>query len=269
MKTSASLLLAADVAIAGLTWYIIQTRRWKKIAEAAPAPPPAAEANDVSSVGACCPRKSKKGANGNGGSSTTLVPATFAESYKLEYSIHRPSALLRNDIELVFRPDLDDVYHSDPRGKAAGLSKDDFLKAHLLAVPTWQPAENDLSEISFPVNQERRALLDNFDSWVKPIRARLGQWSDVSCPMEGTARFGTPTSAIYNELEGLTQLLRYESLPIGCCGIVLHPKWQRRAYPVTFFTLAPLEVCAARHASPTAAHDRAELVHPTRLTRCA
>ena len=140
MKTSASLLLAADVAIAGLTWYIIQTRRWKKIAEAAeaaPAPPPAAEANDVSSVGACCPRKSKKGANGNGGSSTTLVPATFAESYKLEYSIHRPSALLRNDIELVFRPDLDDVYHSDPRGKAAGLSKDDFLKAHLLGRP-WR-----------------------------------------------------------------------------------------------------------------------------------
>ena len=72
--------------------------------------------------------------------------------------------------------------------------------------------------------------------------ARLGTyWSDVSCPMEGHSRYGTPTSCIYNELEGLTQLLRYQALPIGCCGIVLHPEWQRRAYPVTFFTLAPLE----------------------------
>ena len=39
--------------------------------------------------------------------------------------------------------------------------------------------------------------------------------------MEGTARWGTPTSAIYNELEGLTTLLKYDAIPVGCCGIVL------------------------------------------------
>ena len=67
------------------------------------------------------------------------------------------------------------------------------------------------------------------------------------------ARYGTPTSAIYNELEGLTTLLRYDSIPIGCCGIVLHPQWHRRAYPVTLFTLAPLETLqsAFAHAEST------------------
>jgi len=241
-----ALLLAADVAIAALAWYIVQQRRWKKLADANAdatvglAPVDSSAPSDEKRI--CCTRQSTRTDKASAGSCTTLVSATFAESYRLEYSIHQPSALLRNDIELVFRPDLDDAYNADPRGKASGISKEAFLKAHLLAIPTWQPAENDLSEISFPVNQERRALLANFDSWVKPVREKLSShWSDVSCPMEGTARFGTPTSAIYNELEGLTQLLRYESLPIGCCGIVLHPKWQRRAYPVTFFTVAPLE----------------------------
>ena len=83
-------------------------------------------------------------------------------------------------------------------------------------------------------------------AWAAAVRPRLrGFWSDVSCPMEGHSRYGTPTSVIYNELEGLTSLLRYDSVPIGCCGIVLHPKWQRRAYPVTFFTTAPYDVLQA------------------------
>lgn len=183
------------------------------------------------------------GSSGGGGACKTLVPPTLSPAFQLEYSIHKPSRLLRNEIELVFRPDLEAVYQSDPRGAAAGVDKDDFLAAHLCAIPTWQPATQDLSEISPVVNEERRKLLVNFDKWAKPVRQRLlpKYWSDCSCPMEGTARFGTPTSTIYNELEGLTQLLRYDALPIGCCGIVLHPKWQRNAYPVTFFSTAPLD----------------------------
>ena len=166
----------------------------------------------------------------------------MCEALQIEYSIHKPSRLLRRDVELVFRPDLDDAYKADPRGAAAGFDKETFLREHLLAVPTWQPSEQDLSKMSFVVNEERRGLLKSFDAWAAAVRPRLeGYWSDVSCPMEGHSRYGTPTSVIYNELEGLTSLLRYDSVPIGCCGIVLHPRWQRRAYPVTFFTLAPPE----------------------------
>ena len=194
--------------------------------------------------GACCKRAGgakEKVASSSG--SVMLTLPTKCAAQELEYSVHRPSRLLRRDIELVFRPDIDAAYHSDPRGQQAGVTKEAFLEEHLLAVPTWQPAKRDLSEISFEVNQERRALLARFDAWAKSVRPRLdGFWSDCSCPMEGNARYGTPTSCIYNELEGLTSLLRYDSMPIGCCGIVLHPQWQRRAYPVTFFTLAPPEL---------------------------
>ena len=171
-----------------------------------------------------------------------IVVPTSSTSWRIEYSVHKPSRLLRADITLVFRPDLEAAHKADARGAPAGVAFDEFIAAHLLAIPTWQPSEHDLSEISAPVNLERRGLLRNFDSWAAVLRPALAPyWSDCSCPMEGTARYGTPTSAIYNELEGLTTLLRYDSIPIGCCGIVLHPQWHRRAYPVTLFTLAPLE----------------------------
>ena len=67
---------------------------------------------------------------------------------------------------------------------------------------------------------------------------------DVLCVYgkQGNAKYGTSTSVIYNELEGLTNLLKYSAIPIGCCGIVLHPQWGRGAYPVTLFTTAPLDV---------------------------
>ncbi len=172
----------------------------------------------------------------------TLVPPALLDAWQLEFSIHKPSRLLRRDIELVFRPDLQAEYERHPDGATAGTSLDDFLSSHLLAVPTWQPASLDLSEISDPVNEMRRGLLERFDEWCAAVRPALDPfWSDASCPVEGCAHFGSRTSVIYNELEGLTTLLKYQSVPVGCCGIVLHPSWGRQAYPVTFFTTAPLE----------------------------
>jgi hypothetical protein len=114
--------------------------------------------------------------------------------------VHRPSRLLRKDIELVFRPDLKTEYERHPAGAATGINPDDFLHAHLLAVPTWQPATRDLSEMSFEVNQERKGLLVNFVRWAEAVRAALAPcWADASCPVEGCAHFGTATSVIYNE----------------------------------------------------------------------
>ena len=255
-----AILLGIDLALAAVTVAIYQRHRQHKLAEAAKAAEaaalqPSAESNS------CCRRISSKLATR--GSCSTVVEPTLCPSYQLEYSIHQPSSLLRSDIELVFRPDLEAAYSSDPRGAKAGLDKDTFLKKYLLAIPTWQPSEHDLSEISFPVNQERRALLDNFETWCKPLREKITTWwSDVSCPLEGTARYGTATSAIYNELEGLTQLLRYQALPIGCCGIVLHPEWHRRAYPVTFFTLAPLEEVQAAIAAVEEERKRSGNIRP-------
>ena len=218
--------VAAAVGAATVVLYILHRRRSAAASAASAAPPPASNPAPKRPARECI----------------TLVPQTMCPALQLEYSVHKPSRLLRRDIELVFRPDLDTSYHTDPRGAAAGLDKEAYLEAYLLAVPTWQPSSHDLSEIAFEVNEERKGLLGNFDAWADSLRPRLVEhWSDVSCPMEGNARYGTPTSTIYNELEGLTSLLRYDSIPIGCCGIVLHPRWQRKAYPVTLFTLAPIE----------------------------
>ena len=68
-----------------------------------------------------------------------------------------------------------------------------------------------------------------------------------NCRILNTICFGS-------QLEGLTSLLKYSSIPLGCCGIVLHPEWQRCAYPVTFFTTAPLGLLQAAIAATDAEH---------------
>eukprot|EP00966_Prymnesium_polylepis_P253883 5868089-Prymnesium_polylepis.1 len=175
-----------------------------------------------------------------------LSPPAHSAAFNLEHSIHRPSRLLRNDIELVFRPDLADEFKRHEHGAAAGADKLDFLSKHLLVVPTWQPSSMDLSEMAEAVNVVRRGLLHDFDRWAGFVRQRLlPYWSDCACPVDGCARYGTRTPAIYNELDGLVTLLKYDALPVGCCGIVIHPRWTRAAYPVTFFTTAPPELLRA------------------------
>lgn len=76
----------------------------------------------------------------------------------------------------------------------------------------------------------------------------------VCMEKRGNAKYGTSTSVIYNELEGLTNLLKYSAIPIGCCGIVLHPQWGRGAYPVTLFTTAPLDVLKKASLTLNASH---------------
>ena len=126
--------------------------------------------------------------------SVTLVAPHLQVSWDLELSLHSPSRLLRRDVELVFRPDLEAEYRRHPNGSAAGTPKDDFLQQCLVAVPTWQPSRFDLSEMSDPVNTERRGLLANFEAWADQLRPKLAPyWSDVSCPVEGTPTPATPT----------------------------------------------------------------------------
>ena len=89
-----------------------------------------------------------------GAKQVTLAPPWLSEAFQVEHSIHRPSRLLLKDIEIVFRPDLEAEYERKKAAAAAGAQitgieeKEAFLRANLLAVPTWQPAQQDLSEIS-------------------------------------------------------------------------------------------------------------------------
>mmetsp|Transcript_34998 Transcript_34998/g.54695 ORF Transcript_34998/g.54695 Transcript_34998/m.54695 type:complete len:166 (+) Transcript_34998:74-571(+) len=131
---------------------------------------------------------------------------------------------------------------------------------NLLAIPTWQPAPTwaqivsgdwksyslDLSVYpSQEVNKVRKQLYNKILAWCSEMRKVMtarGHWFDAACPITGNCMFGDRSAHIYNELDGLTTMLGYEGEKIGCCGIVLHPLWEKAAYPVTAFTLAPYEV---------------------------
>lgn len=142
------------------------------------------------------------------------------DSRSIEASIHSPKGLLMRDIELVFFPDLVEHYcqsfpgspdppalegacASDVRSSAAYKT---YIRDNVIAIPTWQPAKNDLStDLVESINTERRKLLHTFTMWALAMRkllARDGYWLDGSCPQTGHALLGQRTAATYNELEG-------------------------------------------------------------------
>lgn len=175
--------------------------------------------------------------------------ATVVPPYELtvgelpfELTVHLPSRLLLRDIELVFKPDLEAAYQrASARAPGAHESKEAFLRERLLVIPLWQPAQQNLAIVCEPVTEERRGLCRAFVAFADALRTRLGdEWVDASDPRSGQAMFGTPTTATYNELDGLTQCLKYSFEPHGCCGIVIHPRWGYNAYPISLFTTAPL-----------------------------
>ncbi|KAG8465063.1 hypothetical protein KFE25_012426 [Diacronema lutheri] len=204
-----------------------------------------------------------EGTQPTGARCATVVPArpiVFA-GLEFELSVHRPSGLLLRDIELVFRPGLDAAC------AAAGAdyaSKDAFLRARLLVVPLWQPAQQNLSVVRASVSVERRQLCANFARFAAALGAQLGgEWLDASDPRSGQAMFGAATTATYNELDGLTQCLKYSFEPFGCCGIVLHPRWGYNAYPVSMFTTAPLDaLVAALDATAALSEDEVARIAP-------
>lgn len=178
-------------------------------------------------------------------------------SWQIEFSAHRVTAAMLEDSKLTFQHEIDEELE---RLGIPAAEKKKYLLENLLAVPTWQPAprweqiekgdwasaELDLS--LYPnqeVNKVRKQLYNKVVAFVNELRPKLkakGAWLDAACPITGNSMCGPRTSHVYNELEGLTMMLGYDSIPIGCCGIVLHPDWQKAAYPVTLFTLAPYDL---------------------------
>jgi hypothetical protein len=71
-----------------------------------------------------------------------------------------------------------------------------------------------------------------------------GHWADVSCPATGGCLFGERGGCTWNELEGLTQLLRYAHLPAGCCG---EPPPSLAALPVISVAAMYIQLCICSH----------------------
>ena len=60
------------------------------------------------------------------------------ESWQLEYSIHKLSAVLANDAKATFAQEMEPIVNK--MAQEQGKSAKEILLEHLLGVPTWQPA---------------------------------------------------------------------------------------------------------------------------------
>lgn len=172
----------------------------------------------------------------------TVAEPVLDAGWSLEYSVHKLTPATMEDARVCFQNELDEEM---ARLGIEQKERKSFLVENLLGVPTWQPAprwenmlkgdwashELDLSVYpSQEVNQVRKQLYNKIVLWAGAMREALkkrGYWSNAACPITGSCMFGDRSAHVYNELTGLTMMLNYDSIPIGCCGIVLHPTWGR------------------------------------------
>lgn len=146
----------------------------------------------------------------------TLLEPTISSIYEdLEFSIHIPPGSLRRELKDVF-----------PSGPSNGPN---------LIVPTFQHSQLDLLAFGEKEAAEKDRLLERFFDWSDKVRNGLYEkdssiWIDVTDPASGLARYGAH-GGIYPDVDGCVRLLRYDTLDIGGCRIIRHPKWSFAVYP--------------------------------------
>ena len=163
-----------------------------------------------------------------------LLFKVYNYEFYIDLSVHSCSNIMFNDIEPVFKNSFKN--HIKDKNDANN---------NLKIICTWQKAKMPINIISNEVSLEMDRLYNNFFNFIKIIKKKIeekGFWLDASDPHTGKCLFGEKTNFIYNELEGLKYLLKYESQKLGCCGMILHPEYQYHSYPITFFTNANTEM---------------------------
>ncbi|KAJ1918726.1 hypothetical protein H4219_002448 [Mycoemilia scoparia] len=152
----------------------------------------------------------------------------LATSFSLQHSIHPCSRRLKRELRLTF-PEVE--------GREDGL----FI------IPTFQPTEHPMISYYDGSQEEKDEKLFNFYRWaalfVKHLKDR-GFWGDATDPASGLPLFTTCGPSLYPDVEGAEMLLRYNTINIGCCGVVSHPTWGTKVYPATAFAIAPPEAIA-------------------------
>jgi ABC-type nitrate/sulfonate/bicarbonate transport system ATPase subunit len=89
--------------------------------------------------------------------------------------------------------------------------------------------------------QQLGTLLQRYLAWESSVRANLqahGFWCDSVDPQTALAMFSTQ-GAKYSEAIGAQIFLNYPVQNEGGCGVIFHPIYGAKTYPVTFFTTAP------------------------------
>ncbi|KAJ3122828.1 hypothetical protein HK098_002442 [Nowakowskiella sp. JEL0407] len=154
----------------------------------------------------------------------------------LQYSIHTPGrSLLR---------ELSDIFCNVEFEKYG--DKKTFMN-QLLIMPIFQKSAYDLVAITPETNRERDRLLENCYKIARQFKTLLQQhspsyWADLTDPASGYPLFSPRGLSLYPDVDGAQRLLKYQTDLVGCCRILLHPKWGTKNYPATMFTNAPIGV---------------------------
>lgn len=182
-----------------------------------------------------------------------LLPPTSLGN-KFEVAAIRPPRALLQDIVPIFpalrkhflKHKRDSIVVEANETNNADIEEPNARK--LIIVPTVQQARVDLVSIGQEVEDEKNRLLESFMHWGHTIASRLtaqGYWVDFIDPMTAMPSLGPSGASGYSEVEGFEVLLNYRVQNVGCCKVILHPRWLSRIYPATLFTTAPQEALFA------------------------
>ncbi|OMH84128.1 Methylmalonic aciduria and homocystinuria type D-like protein [Zancudomyces culisetae] len=168
---------------------------------------------------------SEKMARGEGQGGEENMPGEI--EVKMEYSIHKCPNLLKQELLMVF----------------PGI-KNKMEK--VLIIPTFQQTRSSMMVFDRESDIEKDEKLGNFYSWgkifVESIN-KFGYWADIVCPASGIPVYNKDsTNTIYSEVNSCQRLLKYQTINIGQCNMVSHPKWSTSVYPATAFTTAPIDI---------------------------
>ena len=154
---------------------------------------------------------------------TNTTNSSYAE---LEYSLHLCPKKHKSEAQAMFN-----------------FTEDDDEKVEkLIIVPTCQKTAVDIIKTGERVDEEKDLCLERFLKFAEIATNVLREknfWCDYIDPCSGLSMIHRDSQRVYGEVDALVTLLNYECTNVGCCKIVMHPKWGSSVYPASLFAIAP------------------------------
>ena len=119
------------------------------------------------------------------------------------------------------------------------------LKDHpIWIIPTFQKSHYDLVAVTPQTSWERNLCAQTFAGFCDRFRTQClseGLWADWTDPADGFPVHSARGNCIYPDVDGSVSLLKYGTVQVGCCRVLVHPNYGTRNYPATLFVKGPLE----------------------------
>jgi len=132
----------------------------------------------------------------------------------VEFSVHDTPVLLRKELGAMF--------------PTKNVENGPFT-----TITYSQKTEHDMSKWSEKIEDEREMKTEAFVQTAKEICGRLkeeGYWADFIDPCSGTPHYGSHSNTSLFETDERFRLLGFRIEDLGCCKVILHPKYGRNVF---------------------------------------